>query len=388
MPYLDHNATAPFHPAARSVWLETVEQAWHNPGGLYPAATAARELLEACRERLADLLDCDPARVIFTSGATEGANAVARHLRATAEHGTILISPLEHPCVDEAFHGLLGPRVELLPVTAAGVVAWETVLPRLHTGRRPALISVMAASNESGVLQPWRTIAETSRSAGVAFHTDASQWIGRLPAAGLGECDWVTASAHKCGGPRGVGFMLVPAGIKALHAAWGGPQERGRRAGTEDVAGIAALVAAIESAEASLSTVVAEDRAGPRDRAWNRLRDGLPGAVLVSGAAERLWNTLAVVVPGADSRRLVAALGRAGVAASTGSACASGAGSTPRILAAIGAERLGLSPRDLRGMVRFSSGHATTDADWETAVDALVSACGDELPPPRVSLHG
>lgn len=388
MPYLDHNATAPLHPTARSVWLETVERAWHNPGGLYPAATAARELLEACRERLADLLDCDPARVIFTSGATEGANAVARYLLATASSGSVLISPIEHPCVEEAFHGLLGQRVELLPVTAEGVVSCDAVMARLDAGRPPTLISIMAASNESGVLQPWRTIAETCRSAGVAFHTDAAQWIGRLPAVGLGGCDWVTASAHKCGGPRGVGFMLVPAGIKGLHVAWGGPQERGRRAGTEDVAGIAALVAAIEAGEEALSLTPPEDRAWLRDRAWNRLRAGLPGAILVSGAAERLWNTLTVVIPGADGRRLVGALGRAGVAASTGSACASGAGSTPRILAAIGAERLGLSPQDLGGMVRFSSGLATTEADWETAVDTLVSACGDELPPPQVSLQG
>jgi cysteine desulfurase len=250
----------------------------------------------------------------------------------------------------------------------------------------------MAASNEIGVIQPWDEIAAACRRRGVPFHTDAAQWFGKLPAASLSRCDWITGSGHKFGGPKGVGFLIVPEGdasaptSRSFHGDRGGPQERGRRAGTENVAAIAAMVAALEAAEAR--TGEAAVRAAIRDAAERRLREHLPQAIVIGAAAPRLWNTLAVYLAGFDAKKIVARLGRAGVAASTGSACAAGAGSTARSLAAIGADRLGIDPAAPGGMVRLSAGWDTTAAEWTLAIDALIAAVRDAgEPPPQVPLR-
>jgi len=386
--YLDYNATAPLHPAARAAWLRVVDGAWHNPSSLFAAGTAARDILEDARERLADRLGCDPERVVFTSGATAANNALARHLARTGPPGArVLISAIEHPSVVEPFHAELAGRVTETPVDRHGVVRLDALETALGGGAgNGVLVSVMAASNESGTLQPWPELAALCRRHGAAFHTDASQWLGKLPAAGLGGCDWVTGSGHKFGGPKGVGFLVVPAGLQTLRTDRGGPQERGRRAGTEDVAAVAALVAALEARDAEPEPLRAA-RAADRDAAAVRLQARLPEAVVIGAGAPRLWNTLAVLVPGGDGRRLVARLAAAGICGSTGSACSGGAGSTARILAAIGPEALGATAGDLRGLVRLSAGWETTAADWTAAVDALAEAVGaGERSLPRVSL--
>jgi cysteine desulfurase len=392
--YLDHNATAPLHPAAVEAWLGATSGLWHNPSSLTPAGARAREAIEEARETLADLLGCEPARIIFTSGATESANALARHVAgppgSRENRPLALLSPVEHASVADAFAACLGERVRPIESDSGGVVRAETVarhLDQLHAGgSRVGIVSVMAASNESGVLEPWREILAVCRERGIPFHTDATQWLGRLPARGLGGCDWVTASGHKCGGPRGVGFLVVPEGER-LRVAHGGTQEGGRRGGTEDTAGILALAAAVAARERETDAARLA-RAAFRDAAERRLRERIPRAVVVSAASPRLWNTLAVVLPGCDGRRLVSRLAAAGVAASTGSACSAGAGSTPAILAAIGAERLGVSPDDLRGMVRLSAGWDTTADEWLGAVEILADVARGERPLPALDLGG
>jgi cysteine desulfurase len=381
--YLDANATTPLHPAARAAWLDAAGSSWHNPSGLYAPATAARDLLETCRDRLAGLLDCEPARVVFTGGATAAANAMARHVGRFADPGaTALAFGGEHPCVADPLHEALAGRVEEIPCDVDGVVRLDAFASRIASGRPPVFVTVMAASNESGVLQPWRDMLSLCRRHGVPFHTDAAQWLGKYSASGLGACDWVTGSGHKFGAPKGIGFLVVPEHGPAFHGDRGGPQERGRHAGTEDVAAVAALVAALEAREVEPT----EAHRAARDAAEARLRDRLPEAVIVSGGAPRLWNTLAVIVPRMDARKLVARLAASGIAASTGSACSAGAGSTPRIIAAIGASRLGLSATDARGFVRFSASWETTPSDWITAIDALAEAVRPEASLPTITL--
>lgn len=372
MPYFDFNATAPLHPRARETWLDVSDRAWHNASGLHAPATVAREILDDARERLADIVGAAPERIVFTGGATAANNALARHLATRATDGRpVALSAIEHPSVHEAFAAALPGRVVEIPVDDRGVVTLRAVEQFLGT-TAPASVSVMAASNESGVLQPWEEVAGLCRERGIPFHTDAPQWLGKLPAAGLGACAWVTGSGHKFGGPKGVGFLVVPAGERGFHGERGGPQERGRWAGTENVAGIAAMVAALEARDAEAESL-RETRAALRDGAARRLVAALPGARIVGDGAPRLWNTLAVFIPGIVAKKVVAALGRADVAASTGSACSAGADALPRVLAAVGA-----APG---GMVRLSGGWETTAADWDLAIDALVAAVSGGVPP-------
>lgn len=391
MIYLDANATAPLHPAARAAWLAAVDASWHNPSGLYHEATAARDLLEDRRERLAAILACDPARIVFCGGATAATNALARHVGRAAPSGSgAIVSGGEHPCVIESLHAALGGHVDEVPHDRDGRLRLDLLEARLgeasRSGAVPAvLVSVMAASNETGVLQPWREALALCRRHGVPFHTDAAQWLGKLPAAGLGACDWMTGSGHKFGGPKGIGFVVVPAADAAFRGDRGGPQEAGRHAGTENLPAVAALVAALEAREAACDEARIAG-ASARDAAEARLAALLPAAVVVGRDAARLWNTLAVVVPGGDGRKLVARLAARGIAASTGSACSAGAGSTARSLEAIGAAALGLAAADLRGLVRLSAGWETTPADWLAAVEALAAAARAEATLPHVRL--
>lgn len=388
MPFFDHNATVPLHAAARRAWLDVADRAWHNPSGLYAGATAAREVLDDARDRLAGLLDCDPARIIFTGGATAANNLLARHAGRMASAGAgVLVSAIEHPCVAEPFADAFPGRVGEIPVDSSGVARLDVLESRLDAqAAGTALVSVMAASNESGTIQPWSDVAAACRRHGVPFHTDAAQWLGKLPARGLGGCDWVTGSGHKFGGPRGVGFLVVPEAGRSLRGDRGGPQENGRHAGTEDVASIAAMVAALEAREQEIAGRV-ESLAAARDAAERWLREALPAAVIVGAGAQRLWNTLAVLVPGGEGKKLVARLDRAGIAASTGSACSSGADATARIVSAIGAAALGRADHDLRGMVRLSGGWDTTPEEWLAAVAALAAVARDpDHGLPRVSL--
>ena len=389
--FLDHNATTPLHPAARTAWLEAADRFWANPSSLYGGGTAARDLLADCRERLADLLGCDdPGRIVFTAGATAANNLLARHFSASAPPAAIaLLSPLEHPAVDTSIRAAFPGRVHETGVDAEGVVAPEALARALDgAGHRPiAVVSIMAASNESGVLQPWPELASLCRDRHIPFHTDAAQWLGKLPAAGLASCDWLTGSGHKFGGPRGIGFLVVPAKTR-FRGDLGGPQEDGQHAGTENLPGIAGMVAALEVRQRDLPTI-AERGAAHRDAAIELLRERLPTARVVSGNAARLWNTLAILIHRADSRKLVAALDRAGIEASTGSACSSGAASAARVVAAI-APSLGIAPGAPVGMVRFSAGPDTSAADWQAAIHALAEAVivsAGPSRPPRVDLR-
>ena len=357
--YFDHNATTPLHPAARDAWLRASEKHWHNPSSLYRDAGLASQQLESARERLGTLIGAEAERIVFTSGATESNNALFATLTPDA---LIAFSAIEHPSVREAARGR---NVVELPVNAAGVVESDD-LKHLITAKRPALVSVMAANNESGALQPWREMAALCREHCVLFHTDAAQWLGKLDATKLGECDFITGSAHKFGGSKGCGFLVVPQEDSRLGFIRGGPQEHGRRAGTENYPAIEAMVTALETLAPRLSEV---------EHTQNKLRDAFIGAMrerfaplrVISESAPRLWNTVLMVMPEHDNLKWLTRLSRRGFSISTGSACSSGKEGSSVVVTALGA-----IPEELKRVVRISSGWNTTAADWQALATAFV----------------
>ena len=247
MAYFDHNATAPLSAVARDAWLTAQSEAWHNPGAGYRAAAKVRASLELERERIAALLGAEAGRLVVTSGATEAANAVFAHLASRAESpGVVLLGATEHSCVRASAEFNFPGRVERLAHDAAGRIEVAALCARLREGG-VAAVAVMAANNESGVLQPWRELAVVCAERGVPYVCDAVQWLGRLPAAGLGATDFLFASAHKFGGPKGVGLLLLPAGAagRGFVGLRGGGQQEGRRSGTENWPALAATGAAL-----------------------------------------------------------------------------------------------------------------------------------------------
>jgi cysteine desulfurase len=405
VPYFDHNATTPMAPAAREAWLHAQDDAWQNPSGLYGAGARVKVRLDAAREQLASLLGCAAERVVFTSGATEGANAVCAHLARTLPPGTLVaVNRTEHPCVLEAAKFFLGERVVSLEVDCHGVVSvgpLEKLLgagsstrsagstspstdsgpracrdgsPQTSSGQAIGAVVVMAANNETGVLQPWRELARLCRRHHAAFFCDASQWLGKLPAADLGEADWAIGSAHKFGGPKGVGFVLAAEGAQDFHAQHGGGQERGHRAGTENFPGVAAMVAALSEAETK-KVLLETERLRWRETFERTLPAALPGVRVVGGRAERLWNTVSLILPHGENTRWVARLDRQGFQVSTGSACATAKEGPSHVLAA-----MGCLPEEARRVIRASAGWETAETDWPKLAQALAEVSAEVKP--------
>ncbi len=387
MLYFDHNATHPVSPAARAAWLDAVERLPANPSSPHRLGARADAALADARISLARWIQCDPGRIVWTSGASEANNTVLRHL-ALATRGPVLLSPVEHPSVRAAAQLWLGPRVEAMPIPRHGRVDGDWINDRLLRGDVGGVV-LMAANNETGVLQPWDAVAALCAAAGVPFFCDAAQWVGRMPAAGLGACTFVTACGHKFGGPRGTGFIVACPELEPLVV--GGPQEEGRRAGTEDVAGVLALVAALREREEALNPTGTRPGPGLAERsAWRdsfigSLRQALPDTEVVGAEAPRLWNTAAVLLPQtADCRRRwVVKLDRLGVAASTGSACSSGREKPSHVLAA-----MGYQPDESDRMVRFSAGWDTRPEDWAALFDAVRRAATELLGGGTEAAHG
>ena len=204
MIYFDHNATTPLLPEARQAWLEACELFPGNPSSPHRLGARADNVLNEAREKLASILGCHAAEIVFTSGATESNNTVLHHCARTAPaNGRVWVSAIEHPCVIEPGRFHFGDRVRSIPATRDGVIELDWIERELKR-ERPALVVVMAANNETGAIQPWREAQQLCNARGVPFFCDAVQWIGKLPSRELGTCNWVSGSAHKFGGPRGV----------------------------------------------------------------------------------------------------------------------------------------------------------------------------------------
>ncbi len=358
--YLDHNAAAPVRPAV----IEAVARAMSmtgNPSSVHAAGRHARAAIEDAREQVAFLAAADPAGVIFTAGATEANNLALRG----AGRGRALVSAIEHDSVLAA-----RDDAEIIPVTADGRVDIAALDEMLARDATPALVSVMFANNETGVIQPIAEVAARAHAHGALVHTDAVQAAGRLPIdmAALGV-DMLSLSAHKIGGPQGVGALLLAGDLPMAPVIRGGGQERRRRAGTENAAAITGFGIAAELARGDLAGVPAITSL--RDMLEQRVRAAAPGAVVHGAATRRLCNTSCFGIPGHAAETLIIALDLAGIAVSAGSACSSGKVAQSHVLMA-----MGVAPAAAREAIRVSLGTGTTAADIDALVAAWAEHCG------------
>ncbi len=362
--YLDHAATTPVRPEVRDAMLPFLgEAAFGNPSSAHAFGRSARAAVEHAREQVAGAVGAEAQQVFFTSGGTEADNlavlGAAAAAMAKAAHGSavhIVSSPTEHHAVSAAVHEAArrGALATLLPVDGSGVVDLEVLdqaLAGCGPAGRPALVSVMWVNNEVGTLQPVHDIAARCASAGVHFHTDAVQALGKVPV-DLGSFAWaaVSVSAHKIGGPKGVGALLVrePSSFAAIIR--GGSQQQGLRPGTENVPGIVGFGRAAELAAAEQPGSAAA-WAAMRDALQRAIIERVPDAVVHGAAASRAPNILNVSAPGTDSESVLMHLDLAGVAAASGSACTTGSVEPSHVLLAMGV------PADLAAAgVRFSFG--------------------------------
>lgn len=351
--YLDHNATTPVRAevAAATAAMLTMTG---NPSSVHRYGREVRRRLEDARERVAALVGATPGEVVFTSGGTE-ANALAM---LGSGRRRVLISAIEHASVQAATD-----RAERVPVTADGVIDCRALESMLGTDRTPALIAVMLANNETGVIQPIAEVAALARRHGALVHCDAVQAAGKVPldVAAI-AVDFLSLSAHKIGGPAGVGALIVRGEASLAAQLRGGGQERGRRAGTENIAGVVGFGVAAEIALAELSA--AGRLARWRDDLERRVTALAPDARVFGIGVERLPNTSCHAMPGVASAVQVMAFDLAGIAVSAGSACSSGKVGRSHVLSAMGVEA-----EEAARAIRVSFGWTTTRQDVEGYVD-------------------
>jgi cysteine desulfurase len=369
--YLDHAATTPVRPEVLEAMLPYLTaQAFGNPSSAHRFGRAARAGLEQARREVAEAVGAEPNQVIFTSGGTEADNlGIVGAALASRDRGGAMcavVSAIEHKAILAAAHAVchLGGREVLLPVDSEGRVELAALDEAL--AGRPAVVSIMWVNNEVGVVQPVAEIARRCADAEVAFHTDAVQAFGKVPVSLESvPCTLATISGHKIGAPKGIGALIVR-DRKAVEAIiHGGGQQYGIRPGTENVAGAVGLGRAAQLAAAE-QTSEATRLGALRDELSGRLRSGVPDVVMNCEGAERAPHVLSVAVPGADSEALLMHLDLAGVAASSGSACSTGAVEPSHVLVAMGVSR------DLAlGTIRFSLGHGSTADDVERVAEVM-----------------
>ena len=354
--YLDYNATAPMKPAVIAAVVEAMGRLG-NASSVHRFGRLARRAVEEARERVAALVGARPEQVVFTSSGTE-ANNLALHGHERG-HGRVIVSAIEHDSVRRA-----APHAEILPVGADGVVDLEALARLLSRDGKPALVSVLLANNETGVIQPVAEIARLARSHGCLVHCDAVQAAGKIPV-DLGSLGvhLVSLSAHKIAGPQGAGALVVADGVEVEPMLRGGGQERGRRAGTEDVAALAGFGIAAELAREGLGDTASLTRL--RDDLERRVLDLAPGVNIFGAEAPRVANTSCFTMPGVASETQVMALDLAGVAVSAGAACSSGKVQPSHVLRAMGA-----SEAEAGGAIRVSLGWRTSAADIDRFMEA------------------
>ncbi|MGD9763160.1 MAG: cysteine desulfurase family protein [Candidatus Binatia bacterium] len=358
MIYLDYNATAPLCAAARAAMLAVFDGACGNPSSAHAGGRASRGILERARRAIAARLGAQPSEVLFTSGASESNNVAVLGTIPEAAGAHLVASPIEHASVLGPVRELerRGAEVTWLAVDAAGRITPAAVAAALRP--QTALVTVGWANGEIGTVQPIAEIAALCRSAGARLHVDAAQAVGKVPVE-LTGVDLCSISAHKIGGPVGIGALIARRGAALRPLAWGGGQERGVRPGTENTAGAAGFAAA-------LGALPDFGACAPlRERLWAGIA-ALGGVRRYSPMDDCLPNTLNIGFAGVRGEALVAALDLEGVAISVGSACAAGAGEPSPVLRAIGC-----SGGEAVEGVRFSLGAATSAAEIDAAVAAL-----------------
>jgi cysteine desulfurase len=369
--YLDHAATTPVDPEVVELMAQVLRDVPGNPSSIYAEGRRARALVDEARDEVARAIGADPAEIVFTSGGTEADNLALRGVLKAGEGEAdgIVTTAIEHHAVLDTAHDLEAhglARLTVLAVDREGRVSPDAV--RAAIDGRTALVSVMHGNNEIGTLQPIDVIGAICRERGVTFHSDAVQTVGALDVdVRTLPVDLLSVNAHKFYGPKGVGALFVRTGTRIATVQTGGGQEKGRRTGTENVAGIVGLGAAMRIATAKRAAESVR-QATLRDRLIAGVRSLIPDATLTGHPTERLPNNASFCFAGTQGEALVVSLDLEGFGVSSGSACTSGNTDPSHVLLALGLDR------DLaQGSLRLSLGRATTDAD----IDALLVA----LPP-------
>ena len=356
--YFDYNATTPLDPQVREAMLPYLGEVFGNPSSVHHVGRQARAILDDARDRAAKVLDCQPSEVIFTSGGTESVNlaifGTARHLKSKGRH--IITSSVEHDAVLQCVEYLSkreGFEVSYLPVDGQGLVAVES----LEKAIRPdtILVSIMAANNEIGTVQPVAELGAICRQRGAVFHTDAMQWFGKQPFRSIQQfnADLVSICAHKIHGPKGAGVLFAKSPLLPDPILMGGGHENERRAGTENLASNIGLVEALE--RFVREPVFAAQKLIPLTDRLINLVDHLEGAQFVGAREQRLANTVSFVVSGTDSIALLAGLDMEGICASSGSACSAGSLRPSHVISALGVDK-----KMANSLVRFSLGREST----------------------------
>lgn len=352
--YFDYNATTPLDPQVRAAMLPFLDGVWGNPSSVHHVGRLARARLDDLRDRAATVLGAKPSEVIFTSGGTESVNlaifGTARLLKPKGRH--LITSAVEHHAVLHACEYLVKQEsfeLTILPVDAAGRISVESLAKALRPDT--ILVSLQAANNEIGTVQPVAELGALCRSRGVLFHTDAVQWFGKEPFANLHQfnADFVSICAHKFHGPKGAGALFIRSPLQPHPILIGGAHENERRAGTENLPAIAGFVEALER----FVRVPVFDASilSPLSNRLLKLVDSLPGVQFVGSRDQRLNNTVSFLVEGADSITLLAGLDLEGICASSGSACSAGSLEPSHVISALGGEA-----RLANSLVRFSLG--------------------------------
>ncbi len=360
--YLDHNATTPLRPEVVDAMIPYLRAHFGNPSSAHVYGARARAAVDLAREQVAALLGCDPDEVVFTSGGTEANNLAIRGVMEASPRRGVVTTVIEHPATSRpcAWLARRGHRVALLPVDRDGRAVPDAGVFDENT----ALLTVMHANNETGVIQPVAELATLARAAGALVHTDAAQSVGKVPVRvrDLGV-DLLTVAGHKLYAPKGVGALYVRRGTPLAPFCLGAGHERGLRPGTENVASLVGLGVACEIAQRELEASIARVTT-LRNTLWERLSRAAPGLARNGHPTAVLPNTLSVRFPRASGSAVLA--GAPQVAASTGSACHEGHESASAVILA-----MGVSPDEALGTVRLTLGHGTTPDEVHRAADAL-----------------
>ncbi len=367
--YLDHAATTPVAPEVAEAMARVLREAHGNPSSAYAEGRAARALVDQAREEVAAALGASGSEIVFTSGGTEADNLALRGTFAArmGDGDGIVTTAVEHHAVLDTAQDLadrLHARLVVLPVDRHGRVSVSQVTAALD--ERTVLVSVMHGNNEVGTLQPIAEIGAACRARGVTFHSDAVQTVGAVPFdVATIPVDLVSLNAHKFYGPKGVGALYVRRGTRLVTLQTGGGQERGRRTGTENVAGIVGLGVAMRLA-AERRASEAERQTRLRDRLFEGIVARVPDALLTGHPTQRLPNNASFCFPGTQGEALVVALDLEGFAVSSGSACTSGNTEPSHVILALGIER-----EVAQGSLRLTVGRDTTEADVDALLEAL-----------------
>lgn len=364
--YFDNNATTRTDPRVVEAMLPYLSGPYGNPSSLHRYGRAARDAVEAARAQVAALIGAQPGEIVWTSGGTEANNLALKGLTLGQPASRVLYGATEHPSVMEAAEALkaLGWKVEPIAVDGEGVIRWDALRAQLASGP-VRLVAVMRANNETGVIQDIERVARMAHDAGALLHVDGVQSAGKIPVEfGALGCDLLSLSSHKIHGPKGIGALAVKSHVDLRAILHGGPQERGFRGGTENVAGIVGFGIAAELAMQEL-----ESRAAHMLALRQRLEAGLreiAGLRIFAEARERLPNTVQFAIAGWDGEALLMALDRKGLGVSSGSACASGKNEPSHVLIAMGIE-----PQTAKGAIRVSLSKDNTVAEVEQFLRGL-----------------